>query len=173
MGLQLIAFKHHLNLANVSDTTNDIRYQQLLDRAEKIIIGKLGYDFNLTTVTSETHDPRVYICPKVQPILTTPVPVVKQDGTTLTVTSDYWVYERYFYLPYLRGYDEPQSINLAYTGGYADTSEDILPYWTLIFETAQYWLKLHSELQPGTLLDYRLPNEVKELLVNYMVVSFG
>jgi len=173
MGLQLIAFKHHLNVANVADATNDTRYQQLLDRAEKIIIRKLGYDFNLTTVTTETHDPKVYMIPNVQPILPTPAPVVKQDGETLTVNSDYWVYDRYFYMPYLRGYTEPKSINLAYTGGYADTSEDILPYWALVFETSQYWLKLHAELQPGTLLDYRLPNEVKELLVQYMVVEFA
>lgn len=169
MSILLDGLKQYLQMPVTADIEFDGRFQTLLDRAELILINRLGFSWKQTIVTHEYHDFSRMLYLNYLPILTTPAPVVVVDGDTLTVNEDYYIYPRYIYFPYLSDLHEPLAVDVGYTGGYLDSQEGIRPYRQMMYDLVKYWLQFNDALQPGTFLDYRLPNELKQLIFDYSV----
>jgi len=152
------------------DVEKDAEYGLLLDRAKAILTNKLGYSWEKTAVVNEKHDPERMVYLNVLPILTTPAPVVLVDSETLTANTDYYVYRNYILIPDIVT-DTPLTVDVSYTGGYLETDAGYHPYSQMLFELMKYWIQLQDTTQPGAFIDYRIPREVDELLINYKVFN--
>lgn len=169
MSVLLQGFKQFLQMPDIADTNFDNQYQALLDRAEEILKNRLGFSWKQTVVANEKHDFSRMLYLNYLPILTTPAPVVIVDGDTLTANEDYYLYSRYIYFPNLSDTHDPLAVDVSYTGGYLDADAGILPYRQMLYDLAKYWLQFNDSLQAGTFVDYRVPNEIKQLIFQYQV----
>ncbi len=149
----------------ITDTSQDTFLQELLDRAEKKIETALETKFYAGGDTSETLDEKynngIIIATSYRPILS--VEQITSNGDPLIENNDYYVYAEFVQM----NDDTPPSnktIEIKYTAGYVGIPEDIEQ---AIILTAANYLKINSELQPNQSVDYRMPQEVKDLIQPY------
>jgi hypothetical protein len=164
--LSLSDLKADLQIA-VEDTSQDAMLQNLLDSAEDDVAHYLGTVFvgasdTLPTQNYKTHF-ETLISPPIRPIIN--VSEVKVDDEVLDA-SLYEVYDCYIQL--FVNYDRDKVVNITYTGGYQGIPAKIRE---LVFLTVDWYLKLKTSIKPGTAIDTRLPDFVKDKLDLYRCVD--
>lgn len=171
----LQGFKHFLGNYAISDVEFDDRLTSNYLRAVQVLKSRLGYSWERATVTHEMHDPfnahgkperRLYL--NVLPIISTPTPVVLVDSVSLTVNVDFWVYKNYLYLPYITS-TTPLTVDVSYTGGLQEADLEFSEYSQMLYEIMKYWMQLQDTTQPGAFIDYRVPREVDQQIIDKKV----
>ena len=163
-------FKHFIQQEDISDVFFDDRILALYQRAVETLKLRLGFSWVKTAVTNELHDPESMVFLKYLPILRTPVPVVLEDSTALTVNEDFWVYDNYIYIPDITATD-PLTVDVSYTGGYLESDAGFRPYSQMLYELMKYWIQLQDTTQPGAFIDYRIPREVDQMIIDTKVYN--
>jgi len=154
-------FKRFLSV-DLSDTSEDTFYQELLDRAEQRIGNVFGGALSQADYT-EIYDFDNLIFPKHYPIVS--VSSVKIDGVTQSGGVDYFVYDDYIVL---MGEGECKSVEITYTAGFDPVPEDIKQ---AIILTAAFYMRMNSELKPEVQTDYRMPQEVENIFAPYRRIA--
>ena len=152
-------FKRYLQV-DITDTSQDIFYAELLIRAEQKIANFFGGELYQTVYTDEMLNGDKILFPKHFPIIS--VEHLYLDDSELTEDTDFYVYDTYIYLGLNEG---NKNITLDYTAGYASIPSDIEQ---AIILTAANFLKLSADLQPNQLVDTRITKEVQEILAPYL-----
>ena len=153
-------FKRYLQV-DITDTSQDTFYAELLTRAEQKIANFFGGELNETVYEDEILDGNKILFPKHYPIIS--VEELDIDDNELTEDTDFYVYDTYIYLN--TDIEGKKNITLDYTAGYATIPEDI---GQAIILTAANFLKLSADLQPNQLVDTRITKEVQEILAPYL-----
>ena len=153
-------FKRYLQV-DITDTSQDTFYTELLTRAEQKIANFFGGELYQTVYTDEMLDGNKILFPKHYPIIS--VEHLYIDDNELTEDTDFYVYDTYIYLN--TDIEGKKNITLDYTAGYDDIPEDI---GQAIILTAANLLKLSADLQPNQLVDTRITKEVQEILAPYL-----
>ncbi|NLH62459.1 MAG: hypothetical protein GX452_13755 [Ignavibacteriales bacterium] len=150
---------------DVSDTSQDTLYTELITRAEQKIANLFGGELYLTNHTDEKHDFSKILLTKHYPIVS--VEKLTVDGETLTEDEDFFVYDKYieFYGIYSTG---RKSVAISYTAGFGDIPDDIDQ---AIILTAANFLKINVDLQPQQFEDTRLTREIIEILTPYLRIN--
>jgi hypothetical protein len=164
--VSLAEFKHFLQI-DESDTSQDTLFQSLIDSAESKVSNYLG---GLASASyTEKHDFKqdMIILPYHYPIIS--VASLKITGQALTEDTDFFVYPFYIRLYYytaslLMPVYWAKAVEITYTAGYDTVPEDIKMAIKL---TAANYVKLNTELKPEQAIDYRMPQEAKDLLFPY------
>ena len=161
--VSLDEFKEYLQV-DTTDTSKDTLFQSLIDSAEGKVSSYLGglasasytekYDFREDMLIITDHYPIIS------------VDSLKISGQTLTENNDFFVYPFYIELYYysatlLMPVYWMKGIEVTYTAGYNTVPEDIKMAIKLI---AANYVKLNTELKPEQAIDYRMPQEAKDLL---------
>lgn len=171
----LQGYKHFIGMDAISDVTFDDRLTSLYTKATQVLKSRLGYSWEKTAVTHEMHDPfnahgkperKLYL--NVLPILSTPTPVVLVDSVSLTVNTDFWVYKNYLYLPYITS-TTPLTVDVSYTGGLVEADLEFSEYSQMLYEIMKYWMQLQDTTQPGAFIDYRVPREIDQQIIDKKV----
>lgn len=170
----LVSFKAYLNV-DVTDTSSDSLYEELLTRAQAEVEDVLGTKLDSTVVTAEYHDSSAIIIPDMRPFATNLVVKyvavygVALSDVTLAQYTDYFVYPTHIvcYSHMYEGDAGRLRIKLSYTGGY--TAQTLpAPILDAIIKRAAYSLSLNQPVQPETSIDRRLPADIKSILEPYM-----
>jgi hypothetical protein len=159
----------------ISDVTFDERLTSLYTKATQVLKSRLGYSWERASVTHEMHDPynahgkperRMYL--NVLPIQSTPTPVVTVDSVSLTVNVDFWVYKNYIYMPYISS-TVPLTVDVSYTGGLVEADLEFSEYSQMLYEIMKYWMEFNDPAAPGALIDYRIPREINQQIIDKKV----
>jgi len=171
----LQGYKHFLGMDDITNPTFDDRLTSLYTKATQVLKSRLGYSWERAAITHEMHDPfnqcgkperKLYL--NVLPIQTTPALVVLVESETLTVNTDYWVYKNYLYMPYISS-TTPLTVDVSYTGGLVEADLEFSEYSQMLYEIMKYWMQLQDTTQPGAFIDYRVPREIDQQIIDKKV----
>jgi len=146
---------------DTTDTSEDTFYQELLDRAEQKIGNVFGGALSQNTYT-ETYDFDRIIYPRHYPVVS--ITSLTIDGVAQTDGVDYFSYD---YIV-LMNEGERKSVEITYTAGFNPVPDDIKQ---AIILTAAFYMRINSELKPETEADYRMPQEVENILNPYRRIA--
>lgn len=164
--MDLITLKQYLGLGDTID--RDTLLQSLADSATGAISNELGYSIASHQVTQQVAGVSQIAFTDLS--VTSLVVKYRNDltdltgasDTTLTVWLDYYLFPRHIELRNYRC-NEPRII-LSYNAGWATFPE---PIEQAIRLYVAYALRLTAQLQPGEVLDTRLPRECQQLIEPY------